>query len=124
LAAIDYRLTDAVADPEGELIRHSETLLRLDPVFSCYAPPEGSPPLTRPPVQSRGYITFGYFQNLAKLNGHVLDLWSALLRRLPTSKLRVCRDTLNGSVRARLEQDFAKRGITANRLELVCVEDA
>jgi predicted O-linked N-acetylglucosamine transferase (SPINDLY family) len=123
LETIDYRLTDAVADPEGEPIRHSETLLRLDPLFCCYAPPEESPPVARPPFLSRGYITFGCFQNLAKINGRVFDLWSALLRKLPTAKLRLCRDALNGSARDRIARDFAKRGISADRLELICVED-
>jgi predicted O-linked N-acetylglucosamine transferase (SPINDLY family) len=121
LTTIDYRITDAIADPEGKPNRHSETLLRLDPVFCCYAPPVEAPTLACPPVAKRGYITLGCFQNLAKLNHCVLDLWSQLLQRLPGAKLRLCRDTLQGSTRKRLEREFTSRGVAADRLELVQV---
>ena len=37
LSAIDYRLTDIIADPIGETDElHSETLLQLPNIFLCY----------------------------------------------------------------------------------------
>ena len=40
LAAMDYRLTDAIADPVGQTERfHSEQLARLEGGFLCYAAP-------------------------------------------------------------------------------------
>lgn len=32
-----------------------------------------------------GYVTFGSFNNLAKINDQVLDLWAAIMTALPTS---------------------------------------
>jgi predicted O-linked N-acetylglucosamine transferase (SPINDLY family) len=88
MAAMDYRITDAVADPPGASDRlHSETLLRLPQTLWCYQPPEDAPSVAPSPVQRNGYITFGSFNHVAKLNDRVLDLWAALLRRLQGSRL-------------------------------------
>ena len=44
IAAMGYRFTDAVADPPGAADNeHSETLLRLEHGFLCFAPPGGAP---------------------------------------------------------------------------------
>ena len=88
MAAMDYRITDAVADPPGASDRlHSETLLRLPQTLWCYQPPEDAPSVAPSPVQRNGYVTFGSFNHVAKLNDRVLDLWAALLRRLQGSRL-------------------------------------
>jgi predicted O-linked N-acetylglucosamine transferase (SPINDLY family) len=45
LSAIDYRLTDAIADPAGEELYYTEKLLRLPDCFLCYQPPANAPPV-------------------------------------------------------------------------------
>ncbi|MGE4219558.1 MAG: tetratricopeptide repeat protein, partial [Alphaproteobacteria bacterium] len=46
LAEMDWRLTDARADPPGDAdALHTERLLRLPDCFLCYTPPEEAPPL-------------------------------------------------------------------------------
>ena len=58
LVEMDYRITDACADPEGEADRHhTEKLVRLATGFFCYAPPAdapepGEPPSLPPPPQA------------------------------------------------------------------------
>jgi predicted O-linked N-acetylglucosamine transferase (SPINDLY family) len=80
LPAIGYRITDAVADPEGEADRyHSERLVRLPGSFLCYRPPAFG--ATAPPGASRGEgpVTFASFNNLAKVTPEVVRLWARLL---------------------------------------------
>merc|ERR550525_1289891 len=39
LGAIDYSITDAVADPPDTMQRYTEELVRLPGCFLCYTPP-------------------------------------------------------------------------------------
>lgn len=90
MEAIDYRVTDACADPPGLSDRlHSEILLRLPQTLWCYQPPQEAPPVRPAPVQRNGHVTFGSFNHVAKLNDVVLRTWAELLRRLPEARLRV-----------------------------------
>ncbi|MBE0614766.1 MAG: tetratricopeptide repeat protein [Burkholderiales bacterium] len=90
MPAMDYRITDAVADPPGVSERmHSETLLRMPQTLWCYQPPGDAPAVAPLPAQRNGFITFGSFNHVAKLNERVLDLWGEVLRRLPASRLQL-----------------------------------
>jgi len=89
LTAIDYRLTDLYADPVG-MTEHlnSEALWRLSGPFSCYRPNPVSPPvIDHPPSLDTGYITFGSFNNLAKVNDAVIRLWAQVLTNVPNARL-------------------------------------
>ena len=116
MAAMDYRITDASADPPGASDRlHSETLLRLPQTLWCYQPPADAPPVASPPAQRNGYITFGSFNHIAKLNERVLNLWAELLRRLPASRLQVMA-LPDEEAAARIRAAMEKRGIDAARI--------
>jgi predicted O-linked N-acetylglucosamine transferase (SPINDLY family) len=120
LAAMDYRLTDAIADPEGESDRfHTETLVRLPAGFLCYGPPADSPPVAEPPSVRAGHVTFGSFNNLSKLTPSVIALWAQLLDRCPGARLALKSFGLAGeSVRQALRERFAVHGIASERLEI------
>jgi predicted O-linked N-acetylglucosamine transferase (SPINDLY family) len=124
LRTMDYRLTDAIADPPGEPICHTEELIRLPGCFCCYTPPAQAPEVSPLPAQTNGYVTFGCLQNLAKLNGAVLDLWCELLRAIPTARLLVFRHTLKGEAQEYFRQQFARRGISAAQLQLRHIAEA
>jgi predicted O-linked N-acetylglucosamine transferase (SPINDLY family) len=69
LNSIDYRLVDAITDPEGVCdALGSETLIRLDGGFLCYAPVADAPAPAPPPSLTTGVVTFGSFNNPAKIS--------------------------------------------------------
>jgi protein O-GlcNAc transferase len=117
LTTVDYRLTDAIADPPGEPVRHTEELVRLPHAF-CYTVLEDAPEPVPPPVCAARTITFGSLHNLAKLNGQVLDLWCAILRAIPSARLLVFRHTLEGSARDYFHGQLTQRGIGPDRFDL------
>jgi predicted O-linked N-acetylglucosamine transferase (SPINDLY family) len=121
LTSIDYRLTDHYADPEGMTESfHSEKLVRLPQSFLCYRPFEDSPPLQPPPVTREGYITFGSFNNYAKLNPPLLRLWAQILQAVEKSKLMIKLKSLTDrGTRQRLEAQMAQLGISPDRLILI-----
>jgi predicted O-linked N-acetylglucosamine transferase (SPINDLY family) len=120
LAAMDYRLTDSLADPEGRADDgYVEKLVRLPGGFLCYGPPADAPELTPPPALARGQITFGCFNNLPKLSPEMVALWSRLLRQAPNARLMLKSFGLAAaSARAAVLRDFAENGVDARRLDL------
>lgn len=118
LPAIDYRITDAISDPPGATESvHTEKLIRLPTVFSCYRPDDSAPPVNLLPASKPGAITFGCFNNFSKVTPAVLALWSRLLRELPASRLLLkSRALADPAVAARAREILASNGIAANQV--------
>lgn len=118
--AIDYRLTDVWADTPGvsdEL--HTETLIRLPQGFLCYQPLHDSPPINPLPMSQRGSITFGCFNNSAKINDDVIKLWSRLLAELPNSRLLLKSSQLSDPpLKQQYLSKFEQAGIDSTRIEI------
>jgi len=123
LDAMDGRVTDAIADPPGQPDRwHTEALVRLEGGFLCYQPPFGrdeGPAVAPPPVLAGAGVTFGSFNNLAKVNSGVIEAWSLLLSRIPGSRLLVKSRSLDEEgLRERVWARFQERGIDRDRVSL------
>ena len=120
MMAMDYRLTDAWADPldDGDA-RYTETLVRLSRGFLCYHPLPDSPPVSDLPSRAAGYITFGCFNNSAKITAPVLDAWSEILKAVPASRLLLkSRQLRDPPLRRRFEVEFQNRGVDPERVEM------
>jgi predicted O-linked N-acetylglucosamine transferase (SPINDLY family) len=89
LAAMDYRLTDAVADPAGNEHQHRERLLRMPHAQWCWQPDPNSPPVAALPAAASGTVTFGSFNHAQKLTDATLSLWRQLLQALPAARLHI-----------------------------------
>lgn len=99
---IDYRIVDALTDPEpwADALA-TERLVRLPGCFVCYAPGlaglGGSVPRADLPPSQRAQgsgqgsgttsITFGSFNSAQKVGMRTLDLWSRVLAATPGSRL-------------------------------------
>lgn len=126
VAAIDLRITDAIADPQGEADKlHSEALLRL-PQFLCYGAPADAPAVTPLPALSNGFVTFGSFNNSMKVTPATAALWAELIESVANARLLLKSPLFaDDGVRARYESLFTARGIDRARLELLsAVPDA
>ncbi len=120
LGAIDYRLVDAVTDPEGEADAFaSETLVRLAGGFLCWGAPDDVGEPAPPPCLAGGAVTFGSFNSPAKLSDATLDAFAALLTRLPEARLLLKgHGFADPAVCAWFEGRLSQRGIAAGRVEL------
>jgi protein O-GlcNAc transferase len=121
LAAIDYRVTDAIEDPEEEADRfNSERLVRLRPPFLCYRPVENAPPVSAPPGYQAGHLTFGSFNDLPKLTPGVIRLWARLLHAVPGARLVIKTEQMRDAPTAdELRSRFAAEGIGRERIDLL-----
>lgn len=118
LSTIDYRLTDAIADPPGLSDQlHVEKLARLANGFLCYQPPDGCPAVATLPKRSNGYVTFGSFNALAKLTPATLEVWTKILGAIPNSKLVIKnRSIACPEARHRILSNFQQASIEPDQL--------
>ena len=120
LDAMDYRVTDARADPPGQSDSfHSETLLRLPGGFLCYRPPEDAPAPAAAPSLTNGFVTFGSFNHLPKMTPDVVRVWSRVLDAIPDSRLLLKSMAFEeAALRERTRARFAEQGIIPERVTL------
>lgn len=120
LRQMDYYITDAACDPPGKPDRlFSEKLYRLPQVFSCYLPPLEFPAITPCPCLDNGCITFGSFNNFAKVNDELIRLWSCMLLRTPDSRLYLKSMSLGDEVtKASIRKSFELQGVDPSRISM------
>lgn len=120
LSAIDLRISDVHADPsELDARYHSEKLVRTDRPFLAYAPPEESPVAAPPPALKDKPVTFGSFNNLAKVSAYCLDAWAETMRAVPDSRLLLkARAFSDMEAQQRFRGLLAGRGVKPERVDL------
>jgi predicted O-linked N-acetylglucosamine transferase (SPINDLY family) len=119
LATIDWRMTDATADPPGAEAHYVERLQRIDGAFLCFGPPGDAPDVGPLPALTAGRITFGTFNNLLKVTPVAVAAWAEILRALPGSRLLLKTLLLRDEqARQRWSRIFADFGVAPDRLEL------
>lgn len=84
---MDGRIVDSITDPPGAEARATERLIRLEPCFLCYTPPEDAPDVGPCPSADAGHITFGSFNSVKKITPTTAALWATVLHAVPTSRL-------------------------------------
>ena len=90
LSTVDYFLTDVYTDPPGENDAcFTEKLLRLPESHLCYrASRAGERSRIAPlPALAKDFITFGCFNNFAKVTDRMLRLWAKILAAVPRARL-------------------------------------
>jgi predicted O-linked N-acetylglucosamine transferase (SPINDLY family) len=119
VAEMDYLIADPWTLPATEEVNFTEKIWRLPETRLCFTPPDTDVAVARLPALSNGYITFGCFNNLAKMNDAVVALWAQVLRAVPESRLLLKAKQLDeASVRQSIVKRFAAEGIDADRLIL------
>ncbi|EXB54601.1 putative UDP-N-acetylglucosamine--peptide N-acetylglucosaminyltransferase SPINDLY [Morus notabilis] len=120
LPTIDYRITDSLADPPNTKQKHVEELVRLPECFLCYTPSPEAGSVSPTPALSNGFITFGSFNNLAKITPKVLQVWARILCAVPNSRLVVkCKPFCCDSVRQRFISTLEQLGLEPLRVDLL-----
>jgi predicted O-linked N-acetylglucosamine transferase (SPINDLY family) len=121
MSAVQHRITDAYADPPGMTESlYSEDLLRLPDCFLCYRPDDDVPEPTEPPTARNGFVTFGSYNNFAKVTEPMMRLWATILSRVPNSRLLLkARALASRSAKERVAEIFARYGIDSDRLSMV-----
>ncbi len=116
---MDWMLTDRWETPEGFEPHYTERLLRMPDGYCCYAAPDRAPAVAPLPALRNGYLTFGCYNNLAKVTPAVLAAWARILGALPGSRLVLRTHALGDApTRDAFVARAAALGLPPGRLEL------
>jgi protein O-GlcNAc transferase len=116
---MDLFISDRWETPPGFEALYSERLLRLPDGYVCYSPPPHAPDVVALPALSNGHITFGCFNNLAKMTPRIIAAWSTILDRIPDARLILKTYQFGDRPTAdRILASFASHGIESDRIEL------
>jgi predicted O-linked N-acetylglucosamine transferase (SPINDLY family) len=119
LAEMDWIITDRWETPPELAHLYSERPLCLPDGYVCYSPPPYAPDVGPLPAKENGYITFGCFNNLAKITPRVIATWCDILRRLPSARLVLKAHQFAAPATVqRIQACFVAQGIMVERAEL------
>lgn len=118
LSQMDYVITDYDTVPTGCEQWYREKVVRMPDSRFCYTPPFLCPEVDALPALKNGFITFGCFNNIAKLTPEVIEVWASILIRLPDAKLVLKWKTLDDrSVREYFRMLFSMHGVPGRQIE-------
>jgi predicted O-linked N-acetylglucosamine transferase (SPINDLY family) len=120
LSAVDAFLADDALVPPGAERLFTERVIRLPRIPLAYVPPQGMAEVGPLPAIRKGHVTFGYFGRPERINDRVVKAWSAILAKVPLSRLMLNSKAFSEAAFADLMAErFAAHGIGRERLEMV-----
>jgi predicted O-linked N-acetylglucosamine transferase (SPINDLY family) len=118
LPEMDWFLTDRWETPPALESLYSERMLRLPDGYVCYSPPPHAPDVVPAPVLGNGFVTFGCFNNIAKITPRAIEAWCAILHAVRGSRLVLKTHQLGDApTAARFRESFERFGVDPSRVE-------
>ena len=107
---MDYIITDPNLIYENEKNLYSEEVIYLPEIWNCHSGFNFKRKENLPPIIKNNFITFGSFNNPAKMNETVIDCWANILKNIKNSKL-IIKCANNKRKLDRIEKLFKTRGV-------------
>ncbi len=111
---MDHLISDPWLSPPGAEKDYTEKLIRLPHGRLAYNPPPAPDPLIDAPDRRR-LVSLNRF---SKVNAHVIEVWSAILEKLPEWTLLLKARGFDDDLAAHFRSKFARHGIDPARIEM------
>ncbi len=119
--AFDYFLSDVYCAGDASAMNEyfTEKIIVLPQTHICYEP-DGQPAIAdKPPCRRTGYVTFGSFNNFAKVTDSILCAWKKILDAVPKSRLLLKTTIFNtDDGKAYIGKQLKNFGIDTARVEM------
>lgn len=114
---MDYILLDAEHAPHSHQVNFSERIVHIDPIRMSFSPPSYAGAISATPCLRNGLITFGSFNNTAKINATTVGMWARCLQAVPNSRMLIkWKSLVEPATKNRLRDMFEQHGINPSRL--------
>lgn len=117
LTRMDYYLADTIFAPPGRMDAQFTEKMMLGAANAAFQPPADAPDVAPLPSASGAPFTFGSFNRMSKITPRTVELWAAVLRAKPGSRLVI--GAADGPSEARLRAQFAAGGVDGARLDFL-----
>ena len=116
LKAIDYCIMDRFIVPPDESLLVEEPII-MPGSWLCFGEFSEVKIEEGLPADRNGRITFGTLNNPYKFTPKTIALWAEVMNRVPDSRFLLVRaQTRSQNLRGNLSEEFAKHGVSADRL--------
>ena len=117
LESMDYYFCDKRWLPQDQFVsQFTEKLLYL-PASAAFLPEKEAPAVSALPALGNGYVTFGSFNRLDKINQVTVQVWSRVMRAVPKSRM-VLGGVTSDESKQRITDWFAQEGVAADSLTM------
>lgn len=116
---VDYIICDEFTVPKDISKYYTEKPMYIKSGmnrFTFNSKKQNLPDLQPLPYDKNGYLTFGSFNCMSKINPYTVKLWSKVLKAVPTSKLLIYRTQLKDRDIERYKKQFLQLGIDLERI--------
>ena len=117
LDTVDYLIGDDCVTPPDEDRHYSEKIYRLPGCYLLKSMNVDAPSISEAPIARNGYCTFGSLASAHKISVETIEVWAAILNRVPHSRLILRNDQIIDGVRGFYLDEFAKNGIDEARID-------
>ncbi len=117
LKEIDYLIGDPYVTPLKNNNYFIEKIYEMPDIRMCFTPPSDEIQISELPALHNGYITFGSFNNILKINDNVIVQWSKIINSIENSKIFIKSKQLDKiSIKEKMIAKFNFFGIKSERL--------
>ena len=114
---MDYILMDTEHAPLSHQDNFSEKIVHIDPIRMSFSPPSYAGEVSPAPCLQNGIVTFGSFNNTAKINETTVGMWAQCLKAIPQSRILIkWKSLVEPATKNRLRNMFLQAGINPSRL--------
>lgn len=117
IPSMDYILGDPYVTPLSEQRHYVERIMQLPESYLCFSDPGFDIECNTLPALETGSITFGCFNNPAKINDQVIKVWSQILSSLPNALLFLKSAAFaENTTKSDMVRRFCNHGVDESRL--------
>tara|TARA_Y100001960_G_scaffold255603_1_gene273893 strand:- start:95 stop:1990 length:1896 start_codon:yes stop_codon:yes gene_type:complete len=115
---IDYVMGDPHVTPDKDKNQFVENILCMSKIWVCLSKPQYEvKKIDFTPATKNGFVTFGCYNNLNKLNENVINLWAKILNSVPNSMLVLKNPMVsNEHIRKKIIDQFIKNKVDIKKL--------
>lgn len=120
LSNMDYLISDKIICSENSEDFFTENLWQMPNVWNCYSPPNFVTEINKvTPLERRGFVTFGSFNNYLKYNNNLIKTWSSILNSVNNSKILLIYNGIDSSeIKQSIINDFLKFDVSKDKIIL------